>query len=184
MDEWLRPRFTIETDWGSVAVQLASAGVHTVTNALAATAAALAAGGDLSSVAQGLSAVTMSPWRMEISHTSAGALIINDSYNANPMSMHAAIDSLLGVPAKRRIAVLGVMAELGTDKGSLHRAVGDRLAAAGVEVVAVRAPAYGAPGVEDLADVPAVLGDLDIDTAVLIKGSRVAGLERLVALLG
>jgi UDP-N-acetylmuramoyl-tripeptide--D-alanyl-D-alanine ligase len=184
VDERLRPRFTIESAWGSVAVELASSGMHTVTNALAAAAAALAVGGDLTAIAEGLSAVTVSPWRMEISHTPAGALVINDSYNANPMSMHAAIDSLLQVRAKRRIAVLGVMAELGAEQASLHRAVGDRLAAAGVEVVAVGAPDYGAPGVDAVEEVPPVLGELDADTAVLIKGSRVAGLERLVAMLG
>ena len=127
--------------------------------------------------------VQMSPWRMEVSRLPSGAMVINDSYNANPMSMHAAIDALLSVPARRRIAVIGVMAELGADSAAQHAAIAHRLRAEGVEIIAVGVPEYGGLLVEDVDRAAAVLGELGDDTAVLIKASRVAQLERLVELL-
>lgn len=183
VDEDLRPRFVLRSPWGPADVSLPSAGTHTVANALAAAAAALAAGASPESIAEGLASATISPWRMEVHEAESGALIINDAYNANPLSMHAAIDALLAAPRRRRIAVLGVMAELGTHHGPEHLAVGRRLAEEGIEVIAVDVPEYGGTCVSRPEDAVALLEGIDADTAVLLKGSRVAGLERLAELL-
>ena len=112
-------------------------------------------------------------------------MVINDAYNANPLSMHAAIDALLAVPASRRVAVIGRMAELGAEGPDEHRAVGRRLAEAGVEVVGFAVPEYGGTTVESIDEAVGAIGNLGSETAVLVKASRVAGLERLAdALLG
>lgn len=187
LDAELHPAFTLETPWGNAEVKLASAGRHSVANALAASAGALAVGVDLDAVAEGLGRAVISPWRMELSRTPGGATVINDAYNANPLSMHAALDALSSVTARRRIAVLGVMAELGDIHDAAHEEVGRRAAEAGILVVAVDVDQYGALVVAD-ADAALVelerLGPLTADDAVLIKGSRVAGLETVAAALG
>jgi UDP-N-acetylmuramoyl-tripeptide--D-alanyl-D-alanine ligase len=185
VDEGLRPRFVVDSPWGSAPVRLASAGVHTVGNALAAITAALIVGGELDAVAAGLGEAEVSPWRMEVGRSESGATVVNDAYNANPMSMHAAVDALLALPARRRIAVLGVMAELGERHLDEHRRVGERLRAEGIELIAVGTGDYGGTVAADVDAAlellaPSTLGE---DTAVLVKGSRVAGLEALAARL-
>lgn len=101
-------------------------GEHQVSNALAAAACALACGLELPSVALALSAATTrSHWRMEVTDTPAGVTVINDTYNANPESMRSALKSLAIMSEGRRgIAVLGQMAELGTESLSAHDALG------------------------------------------------------------
>lgn len=183
LDEALRPRFRLVTPMGAVRCGLPSAGTHTVTNALAAAAAALVVGAEPEAIAEGLAVAEISPWRMEVSTTPAGATVINDAYNANTMSMHAAIDALLAVPASRRTAVVGVMAELGDRHAADHREIGERLAAAGVRVVSLAVPEYGGTEVSDIDEATEAVGALGPDDAVLIKGSRVAGLERLASRL-
>lgn len=184
LDDQLRPSFTVECPWGSAAVALPAAGLHAVPNALAALAIGLAAGAGLEALVRGLSAAELSPWRMEVVTAASGARIINDAYNANPMSMHAAIDALLGVEAGRRVAVVGVMAELGPDGAAEHRRVGERLAAAGVDVVSLDTPEYGGIAVSSVEEAAAAVGATDSTTVVLVKGSRVAGLEAVVPLIG
>jgi UDP-N-acetylmuramoyl-tripeptide--D-alanyl-D-alanine ligase len=179
----LCPVFELESPWGSTHVRLPVAGLHAVPNALAAVAAALAAGAPFDGVVGGLASVTVSPWRMEVTRSADGALLINDAYNANPKSMHAAIDALLHVQATRRVAVVGVMAELGADADELHEEVGQRLRKAGIEVVSVGVPQYGGTLVTSIEDIPELLGELGAGAAVMIKASRVAGLEALVPLL-
>jgi UDP-N-acetylmuramoyl-tripeptide--D-alanyl-D-alanine ligase len=97
--------------------------------------------------------------------------------------MAAALRALAALPARRRVAVLGIMAELGESSDADHRAVAARAAELGIEVVAVAAPAYGVATVADLDAVVDTLAGLGEGDAVLVKGSRVAGLERLVSLL-
>src|SRR5690606_2633293 len=184
LDGELRPAFRAVTPWGAAEVRLAVRGAHMVDNALAALAAALACDVPLDDAAAALSSAGLSRWRMDLATLSSGARLLNDAYNANPTSMAAALRALAELPARRRVAVLGLMAELGPASEAEHRAVGELARELGIEVVAVGTPDYGGTVVPDLDGVAAALGDLGPDDAVLLKGSRVAGLERLAALLG
>jgi len=183
IDDDLRARFVLNTPWGSAHCHLAMAGAHMVPNALAASAAALTVGAPLDAVVVGLSTAAGSPWRMEVHELASGAVVINDAYNANALSMHAAIDALLRRPGKRRVAVVGVMAELGDRHQSDHREIGERLDAQGVEIIAVATPDYGGTVVADIDEAERLLGQLGDGDVVLLKASRVAGLERLAARL-
>ena len=182
LDDELRARFALRTPWGEVAdLELGTRGLHQVDNALAAAAAALVCGIGLDDVAAGLAESRLSPWRMELSVAPDGARILNDAYNANPTSTEAALRALAALPATRRVAVLGLMAELGDHAAEAHAAVAALAGELGVQVIAVAAPAYGtAPHVVHVDGADAAveeLGALGPDAAVLVKGSRVAGLE-------
>ncbi len=180
VDERLRPRFRLSTPWGTTDVQLAVHGVHQVGNALAAAAAALAQGVPLDAVAAGLGDAELSPWRMELRHTDAGAVVINDAYNSNPTALDAALHSLAALDADRRVAVLGLMAELGPASDERHAEMGDLAEDLGIEVVTVSCPQYGVG--TDVADVDAAVaavGELHAGDAVLVKASRAAGLEHV-----
>jgi UDP-N-acetylmuramoyl-tripeptide--D-alanyl-D-alanine ligase len=177
----LRAAFTIVSPWGTVDVRLAARGEHQVANALAAAAAAVAAGVTLDDVAAGLGEASLSPWRMELSTARSGAVVLNDAYNANPASTAAALRSLARLPARRRVAVLGAMAELGEGSAAAHREIGELARSLGIRVVAVGAPEYGGEDVTDPAAALAALGPVGEGDAVLVKGSRVYGLERLAA---
>lgn len=184
VDEHLRPRFRLSSPWGTVDVQLAVHGVHQVGNALAAAAAALVQEVPLAAVAEGLGSAGLSPWRMELGHTSSGATVLNDAYNSNPTALAAALHSLVALDADRHVAVLGVMAELGAHSDERHAEMGELADELGVEVVTVDCPSYGVgtdvPTVEAAVD---LLGPLGAGDAVLVKASRSAGLERVAALL-
>jgi UDP-N-acetylmuramoyl-tripeptide--D-alanyl-D-alanine ligase len=179
LDELARPAFVVDTPWGRTTVQLSISGRHMAVNAAAALACVGAIGGDLSAGAAALSKVTLTAMRMQIDRAPSGALILNDSYNANPTSMRAAIDALVDLPAVRRVAILGVMAEI-SDAAAEHRAIASYAADRCVGLIAVGTDLYG---VAPSADAAAALGSLSGDDAVLVKGSRVAGLEKLAALL-
>ena len=185
LDDGLRPSFVLGSPWGRAPVRLAVRGEHQVGNALAAAGAALAAGAPLDGVVAGLAAPPASPWRMALERASGGLVVLNDAYNANPTSMAAALRSLAALPARRHVAYLGTMAELGPGADEAHAAVARLGADLGVTVVAVAAPAYGVedvPGVE-AAVAHATASALGEGDAVLVKGSRVAGLERLASAL-
>ena len=150
----LRPRFTLRSPGGAIDIALAVRGAHQVENALAAAAAALACGVELGQVQVGLSAAALSPWRMELATASSGAIVLNDAYNANPTSVAAALDALAALPARRRMAVLGIMAELGAGEAAEHAAIGTQAKALGIRLIAVAAPAYGG---EDVASIEEAL---------------------------
>ncbi len=181
----LHPSFTLVTPLGDAHIELGVAGAHMAQNAAAAAAVGIAVGVPLDRIVEGLNAPVISPLRMDVQKTEAGATIINDSYNANPTSMAAALDALSALAADRRIAVLGVMGELGATEQQDHLAITERALAAGIEPIAVDAPMYGplATHVEDVAAAVRHLGDLGHTDAVLVKGSRVAGMERVAAAL-
>jgi UDP-N-acetylmuramoyl-tripeptide--D-alanyl-D-alanine ligase len=167
-------------------VSLAARGRHQVGNALAAAAAAFALGSTVGEIQQGLSTSAMSPMRMELVTLASGAKIINDTYNANPVSMRAALDALSALPARRRIAVIGTMAELGPDRDRLHQDVTAYAKSIGIEtVLSVCEPAYGVENFGSLLEAATACATLDLGPAdaVLVKGSRVAELERLVKIL-
>jgi UDP-N-acetylmuramoyl-tripeptide--D-alanyl-D-alanine ligase len=184
VDEHLRARFRLASPWGTADIALPVYGVHQVGNALAASAAALAQGVPVEALAGGLASAAMSPWRMELAHTPSGALVLNDAYNSNPTALEAALHSLAALDADRRIAVLGVMAELGDISDARHAEMGELADELDIEVVTVDCPAYGVgtdvPTVEAAVD---ALGPLGRDDAVLVKASRSAGLERVASLL-
>jgi UDP-N-acetylmuramoyl-tripeptide--D-alanyl-D-alanine ligase len=120
---------------------------------------------------------------MDLRRVASGATVLNDAYNANPVSMRAALDALAHVPASRRVAVLGTMAELGDESAAAHRDIAAIAAQHGIEVIAVDTDAYGVAPVDGVAGALAALGPLGPGDAVLVKGSRVAGLEKLADLL-
>ena len=188
LDDELRPRFVMTSPEGDVPVTLGARGLHSVENALAAAAVGLELGVSLQHMATGLAEPVLSPLRMEVLRAVGGARILNDCYNANPLSMRAALRALAAIPARRRIAVLGIMAELGDFEAREHAEVGSLAAKLGITVVAVDAPGYSsgegvvieAAGIDGAAAALSGLGGLDTRNAVLVKGSRVVGLERLV----
>jgi UDP-N-acetylmuramoyl-tripeptide--D-alanyl-D-alanine ligase len=107
--------------------------------------------------------------------------VINDAYNANPTSMRAALESLAALGADRHVAILGEMAEL-DDTEAAHAEVTELAIALGIELVAVGTELYGVPPTDDPVG---RLGALSARDAVLVKASRVGGLERFAAeLLG
>jgi UDP-N-acetylmuramoyl-tripeptide--D-alanyl-D-alanine ligase len=183
LDEELRASFVLRTPHGDASVRLQARGLHQAVNAAAAAAAALAVDVALEHVVERLGTAPLSPWRMEVTHTPSGALLINDAYNANPASMRAALEALRAAPAKRRIAVVGPMLELGAVSDEEHAAVGAMADRLRVRVIAVGAPAYDAEDVSSIEEALAALGDLGEGDAVLVKASRAAGLERLAAAL-
>jgi UDP-N-acetylmuramoyl-tripeptide--D-alanyl-D-alanine ligase len=196
LDRVGRASFTLRSPGGSERVELAVPGEHMAWNALAAAAAGAALGLTAGECAAGLKEARVSAWRMEVVDTAAGVTVVNDAYNANPASMAAALKAARWIAGRGRcIAVLGEMAELGPIAAREHRRVGELVARLGIEELVVvgadaRLIATGAEreGVE--ADHIAVCDSVDeaIEAVralprpgdvVLVKGSRVAGLERV-----
>jgi len=184
VDGELGVTFRLVSPWGEAEVRLGPRGRHQAANAAAAAAAALALDVGVDDVAAGLGEARLSPWRMELRRAPSGALVINDAYNANPASAAAALQALAETEARRRVAVLGPMLELGPESDAEHRRVGELARTLGVDLlVTVNAPAYGGDDVETVEAVLERLGALGAGDAILVKASRAAGLERLAAML-
>ncbi|MGY1731310.1 UDP-N-acetylmuramoyl-tripeptide--D-alanyl-D-alanine ligase [Geodermatophilus sp. SYSU D01045] len=201
LDDAARARFTLVAGGEEHPVALQVVGEHQVANALSAAAAALAAGMTPAAVARALSAAEpRSRWRMEVTRRGDGVTVVNDAYNANPESMRAALAALAGLPATRRVAVLGGMAELGPDAEAEHERLGRDAVAAGVDLLVAVGPdavgmvsgatAAGAHHGEghgtQVASVPDRAAALDLlsevlvpGDVVLVKASRAHGLEVL-----
>lgn len=179
LDDIARPTFHLDSPWGSVTVHLGVSGRHMVHNAAAALACVGAAGGDLHEGAAALADVGLTAMRMEVRRTASGVTVLNDAYNANPTSMRAALDALAALPATRRIAVLGLMAEI-ADPEREHREIVEYARGHRIDVIAFGTDLYG---ITPVADPVAALGSLPGGEAVLVKGSRVMGLERVAAAL-
>ncbi len=174
-----------------IEIALPLLGLHSVANALAAAAAAHAAGASAEDIAVGLARGQPVRGRLNRVAGRRGAAVVDDAYNANPASVHAALDWLAGLPG-RRVLVLGDMAELGPRAGELHAETGayavgrcDELVTVGA--LAERAAAAFGPGARACANVAAAAAALEPllgpGVTVLIKASRVMGLDRLVAAL-
>jgi len=155
---------------------------HNLTNALAAIAAGVALGVPLGEMADRAASIGFSRFRGERLELGDGIVLVNDCYNANPVSMRAALDHLATLGGGRRVAVLGEMAELGPGAAGCHREIGEHARGAGVDLlVGVGEPAreyrpdelVGDPG--EAAELLAAR--LEPGDAVLVKGSRSAGLE-------
>jgi len=163
---------------------------HNLRNLLAATAAALALGLDPG----GPLHVRFSALRGERLELADGVIVINDCYNANPMSMRAAIDDLAGTAPARRVAVLGDMLELGPQSPRLHREIGLYAAEQGLDVLVTVGPlaaemrsefegeSYAVADAGAAAELLQTL--LGTGDTVLVKGSRGVGLERVAEALG
>jgi UDP-N-acetylmuramoyl-tripeptide--D-alanyl-D-alanine ligase len=155
---------------------------HNLTNALAAIAAGVALGADLAGMADRAASIGFSRFRGERLELPGGIVLVNDCYNANPVSMRAALDHLASLEAPRTVAVLGEMGELGPGSAGYHGEVGEHARAAGIDfVVGVGLPArdYGPDElVADPGEAAELLAELlEPGDAVLVKGSRSAGLE-------
>jgi len=181
---------TLPADRIDVALQVP--GVHMVRNALAAAAAATAAGVAPAAIRAGLQAFRAAPGRLVALRATSGARVFDDSYNANPDSMRAAID-VLAAAAGTRVLVMGDMGEVGADGPAYHREIGvyarsrgiDRLLATG-ELAREAVAAFGATA-EHCADVEVLAlrarAAAGPDVAILVKGSRFMRMERVVAAL-
>ena len=179
----LTPRFRLVGDGIDTTIVLGVRGSHLVDNAVAAALVAIELGLSVESVVAGLAAPGLSPNRMDLVRTASGARILNDSYNANPLSTAGALRALTHLPAERRIAVLGLMAELGEESDDEHAAIGRLAAELDVRLIAFDTPEYGGEHVSDIDEAVAAIGEIGDGDAVLVKGSRVVGLERLVEAL-
>ena len=179
-------RAVIDARGETVELELPYDQPYNIDNTLAAVAAAQAIGVR----PEGPVEVAFSAMRGDIVELPGGVTVVNDCYNANPMSMRAALEHLAASPAERRIAVLGGMGELGEAEREFHHAVGEQAQAAGVDVLisvgelavgygeAYRGETYAVATPEEAA---AVLEEIAAEgDRVLIKGSRSVGLERVL----
>jgi UDP-N-acetylmuramoyl-tripeptide--D-alanyl-D-alanine ligase len=178
----------IDTPVGSARFHFPFAEAHNLTNALAAVAAGVALGAPLEEMADRAANIGFSRFRGERLELGDGIVLVNDCYNANPVSMRAALDHLATLGGGRRIAVLGEMGELGPEARGFHRKVGEHARASGIDfLVGVGEPArdyepdelVGAP--EEAAELLAA--QAQPGDAILVKGSRSAGLEAVAETL-
>ena len=176
----------------NVSLRLPFTARHMAENTLAALVAYDALGLPLDEAQEGADAIRLSRWRGEELPLRGGGLVINDAYNANPTSMRAALLDLVDrAGARRRVAILGEMAELGEASPRYHDEVGSLVDDLGIEIVigvGGAAAAYvgdrGRPGRVLVPDLEGLAGALDIlapGDAILVKASRSVGLEGIPA---
>ncbi len=187
-EEGFVSRFPVYTPEGGVDVRLALAGEHNRMNALGAIAAAQEMGASLSEISEGLASIAPVKGRLQMRQGPKGVRLIDDSYNANPDSVTAAIDVLASAPG-RRFLVLGGLAEMGTGGESFYREMGEAARRRGIECLwtmdqaAAAARAFGKGG-RVFADRNALTNglhqELRAGDQVLVKGSRSAGMEQVI----
>ncbi len=181
--------FQLITPVGKVEITLNLPGRHNITNALAASACAISLGTALSIIKQGLESVSVVKGRLQIKTGLKQCRIIDDTYNANPASLDAALEVLDEFPGRHWL-VLGDMGELGNDDKVLHARAGEKSKASGVERLyalgeltkfTVQSFGEGARHVDTHEQLASLIGEeIDSDVTILIKGSRAMGLEQLV----
>ena len=184
---------TFRNPRGQFVATLRIPGLHNIKNALAAAACAYALDVPEAVIAAGLASYTGVKSRLQRKRHSSGALVIDDSYNANPESMQAAIAVLAAYPG-RTIFVMGDMGELGDSAEAMHAAVGEFAKRSGVQALlalgeksasAVRSFGKGARHFSSIDELISALADgLDAGSTVLVKGSRFMRMERVVEALG
>lgn len=180
---------TLHTPKGDIDVNLPLLGKHNVQNALAATAASIAANIPLSAIKQGLEHIKPAPGRLQVHTLSNGVSIIDDTYNANPFSLQAAINILAAFNGKK-ILVLGDMKELGPEEKMLHQTAGESIRKAGIdylftygELSANTASAFGEGAYhfhEQDKLIHALKPFLNNTTTILVKGSRSMRMEKVI----
>ncbi|MFM0476002.1 UDP-N-acetylmuramoyl-tripeptide--D-alanyl-D-alanine ligase [Paraburkholderia strydomiana] len=185
---------SVDTPQGHVEITLQVLGNHNAHNALAATSAALAAGVSLDAIKRGLESFGAVKGRLQVKHaalgTLAGATVIDDTYNANPDSMRAAID-VLASHASPRVLVMGDMGEVGDNGPEFHREIGAYAKERGIDGLYAMGDAsrdactaYGA-GAHHVADIGTLVAQLQqagfgAAATLLVKGSRFMQMERVV----
>ncbi len=189
-------RLALTTPAGPATMHLAAFGRHNASNALAAVAATYAIGVPLAAIVAGLEAFRPVAGRLVERATPSGAIVIDDTYNANPDSVRAAIDVLGDAPGERWLA-LGDMGEVGTQGPAFHREIGEHARARGIDrlytagtMAAECAAAFGA-GAQHHAEVEALAAELARELSggarrgltILVKGSRFMRMERVVRAL-
>ena len=181
LDEMARASVSVTTPWGNAAWAMSIPGSHMALNAAAAIAVSGVCGVDISRAAAALEQCLVSPMRMQVFTTDDGMTVINDAYNANPMSMRAALDTLAGMKASRHVVIAGQMAEL-ADSSTEHLAILEYARSKSIEFIACETENYGVSALT-VDDAVKQIRNGGTDVAVLVKGSRVAALERVVQLL-
>src|SRR5690606_34765897 len=188
-------RFTLVAPQGEAAIELAMPGRHNIRNALAAASLAIGLDASMEAIAQGLNEAVAVAGRL-VAHTlKGGAVLVDDSYNANPGSLAAAIDTLAEAPGDGWL-VLGDMRELGVDAEAMHAEAGRRAKAAGIkrlfalgELSAAAAHAFGEGGSVHVSHaglidaLRAALADGDAGARILVKGSRGSAMDTVVTAL-
>ena len=180
---------SVRTPAAGFNVRIAAAGVHNVRNALAATACTLAIGVPAEAIVRGLESFSPVNGRLQRKQAACGALVIDDTYNANPDSVRAAIDVLAGAKGQR-VLVLGDMGEVGNEGPKFHEEIGAYARERGIErllllgeLSAYAKAAFG-EGARHFADIALLNGEVDATvssgTTVLVKGSRFMKMERVV----
>jgi UDP-N-acetylmuramoyl-tripeptide--D-alanyl-D-alanine ligase len=184
----LESEIELSTPSGEARTRLSIPGVHNVRNALAAAACAHAAGIPAAVIGAGLAGFRPCAGRLQVKRTAAGATLIDDSYNANPDSVRAAIDVLASCPGPTAL-VLGDMGEVGPRGPEFHAEVGKYAKQKGVGILLALGSAtpdavkgFGA-GAEHFDEVEALMGKKIEARTILVKGSRFMRMERVVAAL-
>jgi len=173
-----RHRVTVRSPWGSIEVRIPVPGAHMVSNSLAAAAVCGVVTGSLDGLGA-IEEVSLSSHRMrtiDLGH----CIVVDDSYNANPTSMVAALDALEVMDVDRRIAVLGAMAEI-ADSEEQHLKIAAEAAERGIDVIAVATSAYGQAPADDVIDALRQLTTGSRRVAIVVKASRSARLETVAA---
>jgi len=181
LDEMARASVSVTTPWGNAAWAMSIPGSHMALNAAAAIAVSGVCGVDISRAAAALEQCLVSPMRMQVFTTDDGMTVVNDAYNANPTSMRAALDTLAGMKASRHVVIAGQMAEL-ADSSTEHLAILEYARSKSIEFIACETENYGVSALT-VDDAVKQIRNGGTDVAVLVKGSRVAALERVVQLL-
>ena len=165
---------------------------HLAENVLAALTAYDALGLPLDRAAEGAAAIRLSPWRGEAHELPGGGVVVNDAYNANPVSMRAALlDLAERADGRRRVAILGEMAELGAESERYHAEIAELIGELGIELVvgvgeAARAfveRAGRGVHVADASELGVIAAEVRPGDAILVKASRAVGLEGIPALI-
>ena len=192
VEERLELQFSLHCPLGDLRLRVPLPGPHNALNAACSAAAAWAAGASAQEISDGLATLRNVGGRLQVRTARNGARMIDDSYNANPGSMDAAISCLAALPEPRWL-VIGDMAELGDTQRALHAAVGELARQAGITRLYATGPlsraatdAFGA-GAQWFEDVEALIAalapELSASVTVLVKASRSARLERVVEAL-
>ena len=153
-------------------------GIHMASNAAAAVAVGISCGIGIEQCVQALLHVQSAPQRMQWMTGAHGLRILDDSYNANPVSVAAALRTIAESPAKQRFAVLGVMAEV-SDSVKVHGEIAQLCGQLGIELLALETGLYGTTALS-VTEIVAVLSERDSSNVVVVKGSRMAATERVV----